>query len=111
VLEEVSGFRDEWDEMYCVAQLACVAALRGDAYSAGRLWAVAEATETRLGMRMLAFERARYERIATSVQTDRAFQAGYQAGRDIDLAEAVRELRGGGQAIAATFAGAATGFA
>jgi tetratricopeptide (TPR) repeat protein len=92
-LEVISGFGDERDEMYSVAQLACVAALRGDAHSAGRLWAVAEATENRLGLRMLAFERARYERIVTPLQDGQAFQAGYQLGRDIDLAEAIRELR------------------
>jgi len=69
-----------------------VAALRGDAHDAGRLWAVAEAAETRLGMRMLS-ERHLYERILTPLQDDQAFQAGYQAGRDIELEEAVRELR------------------
>jgi predicted ATPase len=92
-LEVVTGFDDERNELYCIAQLACVAALRGDTHSAGRLWAVAEAVENRLGMRMLAVERARYERIITPLHDDQAFQAGYQAGRDIGLAEAVREIR------------------
>lgn len=41
---------------------------------------------------MLGVERARYEQIVTAVQDDHAFQAGYQAGRDIELAEAVPEL-------------------
>ena len=92
-LELVNGFGDERNEMYAVAQLACVAALRRDVHSAGRLWGVVEAAENRLGMRMLEIERASYERIVAPLQNDQAFQAGYQAGRDIDLAEAVRELR------------------
>jgi tetratricopeptide (TPR) repeat protein len=92
-LEVISGHGDERNELYSVAQLACVAALRADARSAGRLWAVAEATENRLRMRMIAVERARYERIITPLQDDQAFQAGYQAGREVELAETVRELR------------------
>ncbi len=92
-LELVSGFGDERNEMYAVAQLACVAALRGNVHSAGRLWGVAEAAENRLGMRMIKIERAWYERIITPLQNDQAFQSGYRAGRDIRLAEAVRELR------------------
>ena len=92
-LDVISGFGDERNELYAVAQLACVAALRGDAHSAGRLWGLAEATENHLGMRMIAVERARYERFMTPLQNDHAFRAGYQAGRDITLAEAVRELR------------------
>ena len=79
--------------MYAVAQLASVAALRGDAQAAGRLWAVAEAAKSRLGMRMIGAERARYERIVTPLQNDPAFQLGYQAGLDVELAEAVRDLR------------------
>jgi predicted ATPase/class 3 adenylate cyclase len=92
-LEVISGHGDERNELYSVAQLACVAALRADARSAGRLWAVAEAAENRLGMRMIAVERARYERIITPLQEDQAFQAGYQAEREVELAETVRELR------------------
>ncbi len=91
-LELAVELSDERTQMYCLAGLACAAALRGDGRSAGRLWAVAEAAENRLGMRMLVVERARYEQIVTAVQDDHAFQAGYQAGRDIELAEAVREL-------------------
>jgi hypothetical protein len=61
--------------------------------------------------RMLAVERARFERIVTPLQADQAFQAGYQAGLDIDLGEAVRELRAGDQALTTTSADRATGFA
>lgn len=93
VLDLISGFGDERNEIYTVAGFACVAALRGDLHSAGRLWGVAEAAETRLGMRMLASERPRYERLLNPLQNHQAFQAGYQAGREIELAQAVRELR------------------
>lgn len=92
-LEMVTGVGDERNDLYSVAQLACAAALRGDAHAAGRLWAVAEATENRLGMRMLTVERVRYERIVAPFEHDRAFQAGYHDGGDVDLARAVRELR------------------
>lgn len=92
-LELSSGFGDERNEIYALAGLACAAALRGDHCAAGRLWAVVETAENRLGMRMLAAERAGYERIVNPVKDDQAFQAGYQAGRELDLAEAVRELR------------------
>jgi predicted ATPase/class 3 adenylate cyclase len=91
-LEMVTGVGDERNDLYSVAQLACAAALRGDVYAAGRLWAVAEATEERLGMRMLTSERARYERIVALLENDQTFQAGYHDGRDVDLARAVREL-------------------
>jgi predicted ATPase/class 3 adenylate cyclase/DNA-binding winged helix-turn-helix (wHTH) protein len=91
-LEMVTGVGDERNDLYSVAQLACAAALRRDVYAAGRLWAVAEATEKRLGMRMLTSERARYERIVAPLENDQIFQAGYHDGRDVDLARAVREL-------------------
>ena len=83
---------DERSETYAVAGLACAAALRKDLQSAGRLWGIAEAAENHPGMRMVAGERARYQRIITPLDNDPAFQAGYQAGRDIELADAVREL-------------------
>lgn len=92
-LGRVTGVGDERNDLYSVARLACAAALRGDAHAAGRLWAVAEAAENRLGMRMIAIERARYERIMTRLENDRAFQAAYETGRDIELAQAVNELR------------------
>jgi predicted ATPase/DNA-binding SARP family transcriptional activator len=88
-----SGLGDERSEIYALAGLACAAALQGDPHSAGRLWGIAEAAENRPGMAMVAGERARYERIITALVDDQAFQAGYQAGRDIELANAVSELR------------------
>jgi hypothetical protein len=93
VLELISGYRDERNEMRCVAALGGVAALQGDLHSAGRLWGVAKSAEKRLGSLVLESERALYERIVTSLQDDQSFQAGYDAGRDVDLVKAVRALR------------------
>jgi predicted ATPase len=93
VLKLLSGYRNEPTEMQCVAGLACVAAIRGDLYSAGRLWGIAEAAEKRLGWRIVASERALYEQIVTRLPDDQSFQAGYHAGRDVDLADAVNALR------------------
>jgi tetratricopeptide (TPR) repeat protein len=91
-LRIASDLGDERSEIYNVAGLACAAALRRDLHSAGRLWGIAEAAENRLGMGMVGYERARFERIVAPLQNDLAFQAGYEAGRDIELGEAVREL-------------------
>jgi predicted ATPase/DNA-binding SARP family transcriptional activator len=93
VLELLSDLGEERGEMHTVAGLACVAALEGDAFSAGRLWAVAEATENRIGMHMDLSERVRYQQIMSPLLEDRAFEDGYRAGRDIELADAVSELR------------------
>jgi hypothetical protein len=93
MLKLLSDLGADHDEMYAVAGLSCVAALEGEASAAGHLWAVLEATETRLGMRIGSMQRAIYEQIVTPLQNDQAFQAGYQAGRDIELADLVRELR------------------
>jgi hypothetical protein len=87
-----SDLGDELSEMYAVAGLACAAAFHRNLHLAGRLWGIAEAAENRPGMAMVSGERARYERIITPLQNDPAFQAGYEAGRDIELADAVREL-------------------
>jgi tetratricopeptide (TPR) repeat protein len=92
-LEIALELDDERTEMYCVAGLACVAALQEGARMAGRLWRAAEAAESRLEMRILAAERVRYERLLTPFQDDESFRAGYEASRDIDLTQAVRELR------------------
>ena len=93
VLELVSDLGDERVEVSNVAGLACVAVLQGDVLSAGRLWGVVEAAEKRLGTRLVAADRVQYERIVTPLHDHQDFEAGYEAGRDIELAEAVRELR------------------
>jgi predicted ATPase/class 3 adenylate cyclase len=92
-LEIAVELDDERTQAYCLAGLACVAVLRSAVGEAGRLWALSEAFETRLGVRILAEERKRYERILTPVQIDQAFRAGYEGARDMDPTEAARELR------------------
>jgi tetratricopeptide (TPR) repeat protein len=54
---------DERSEAYCLAGLACVAQLEGDQRKARRLWADTIGIEERIGQRLLAKERARYEAI------------------------------------------------
>jgi tetratricopeptide (TPR) repeat protein len=92
-LEIAVELSDERTEMYSVAGLACAAALQGDSPTAGRLWSAAEHAENRLGMRMLAAERMRYEQILTPLQHNESFRADYENARDVDLAQAVRDVR------------------
>ena len=84
---------DERTGMYCLAGLAGVAALREDALTAGHRWGTVQAAENRLEIRILAAERVRYERLLTHLQHDESFQAGHEAARHVDLAQAMRELR------------------
>jgi hypothetical protein len=44
-------------------------------------------------MRMLSAERMRYEQILTPLEHNESFQAAYKAARDVDLTQAVRDLR------------------
>lgn len=83
---------DERSQAYCLAGLACVAALDREREQAGRLWAVAEGIEDRLGTRMLAYERARYERTLAAIADDARFRAGYEAGRTLPLGATVGVL-------------------
>ena len=92
-LEIALELDDERTEMYCVAGLACVAALQENAHAAGLHWGVVQAAENRLEMRILGAERVRYEQLLTPLQHDESFEAGYEAARNVDLAQAVRELR------------------
>jgi predicted ATPase/class 3 adenylate cyclase len=87
-----SELGDERSQVYCLAGLACVAAVRGDMRTAGRLWGAAEAVEERLGLRMLAKERKRYERVLDAHAGQPAFQAGRTASRGRPLEDVVRDL-------------------
>ena len=91
-LETEIEFGDERLQAYCIAGLACVAAVQGDRYSAGRLWAVAETVDGRLGMCFRPQERRRYDRLLTPLGDDQGFRAGQEAGRDVGLAHAIREI-------------------
>jgi tetratricopeptide (TPR) repeat protein len=77
------------DVAYCLAGLACAAALSGDLSGAGTLWAAAELFEDAYGSRMIAFERARYERLLVEVAGARAFVAAYERGRELTLDRAL----------------------
>ena len=52
-------------------------------YAAGRLWAVAEAVDGRLGTCFLPQERERYKRILVSLHDDARFRAGEEAGTSL----------------------------
>jgi predicted ATPase/DNA-binding SARP family transcriptional activator len=91
-LETVIEFGDERTRAYCIAGLACVAAVHGDRYAAGRLWAVAETVDGRLGMCFRPQERRRYDRILTPLADDQRFRAGQEAGRGLSLDHAIREI-------------------
>jgi tetratricopeptide (TPR) repeat protein len=70
-LETVIEFGDERSQAYCIAGLACVAALHGDRYAAGRLWTVAETVDGRLGTCFRPEERRRYDGILMHLADDR----------------------------------------
>ncbi len=53
---------------------------------------VAQSAEDRLGFRILAVERNRYERILTPFNTDARFLAGLKVGNEADLRQTVHEL-------------------
>jgi tetratricopeptide (TPR) repeat protein len=91
-LETVIEFGDERTRAYCIAGLACVAAMHGDRYAAGRLWAVAETVDGRLGMCFRPHERRRYDHILMPLADDHGFRAGQEAGSDVTLAQAIREV-------------------
>jgi predicted ATPase len=91
-LETVVEFGAERSQAYCIAGLACVAAMQGDSHDAGRLWAVAEAVDHRLGTCFLPQERKRYERILVPLHDDERFRAGEEAGRDVTLGQATHEI-------------------
>jgi tetratricopeptide (TPR) repeat protein len=86
-----SDLGDERSQAYCIAGLACVAALGADPVLAGRLWAVTESIEERLQLRLLAHERSRYERILATVSDSDGYRAGNDAGRGLTLDQVVRE--------------------
>lgn len=77
---------------YCLAGLACVAARSADLAAAGRLWTLAERIEQRLGYRMLAAERGRYERTLTpALRESGDFRAG-AANAEASSADALGHL-------------------
>jgi predicted ATPase len=78
---------------YCLAGLAAVAAARGDAEGAGHLWGAVEQLEERMGVKLHAAERARYERLMARVEGRPAFDGAVSAGRRLSLEQAVARAR------------------
>jgi predicted ATPase/class 3 adenylate cyclase len=74
---------------YCLAGLAAVAAARGDAESAGRLWGVVERLEEERGFKLNHFERVRYEQIIATVAGGAAFEEAVSTGRALSLERAL----------------------
>jgi predicted ATPase len=84
--------RDQRSQAYCLAGLASVAAIDEDPHTAGRLWSAAETTETRIGLRMLAKERVRYEQLIAGLYGNPAFESGRDAARDLPPEQVARDL-------------------
>jgi predicted ATPase/class 3 adenylate cyclase len=74
-----------------LAGLASVAAASGDLARAGHLWATVEAMEERRGIRILPFERERYERTLDPYVSDAAFAAALAEGKELTQADALNE--------------------
>jgi predicted ATPase/class 3 adenylate cyclase len=74
-----------------LAGLASVAAASGELVRAGRLWASVEAMEEARGMRILPFERERYERTLDPYLSDPTFVAALAEGRELTRVEALQE--------------------
>lgn len=82
---------DKHSELFELADLACVAALRNDPGAAGRLWTVVNTSEDRFGLRLDRYSRERYQKILTAIETQPAYQAGVEAGRTTSFEQAVQE--------------------
>ena len=74
---------------YCLAGLSCAAALSDDLGRAGMLWAASELFEEAYGSRILAVERARYERLLTEAQDAPAFATAYECVRQLTPEDAL----------------------
>jgi predicted ATPase/DNA-binding SARP family transcriptional activator len=74
---------------HCLAGLAAVAAARGDAEGAGRLWGVVQRLEGERGFKLNHFERVRYEQIIATVAGGAGFDEAVSTGRAVSLEQAV----------------------
>ncbi len=87
-LELAQGMRDYGGRVFGVGILACVAAERGDADRAGRLWGAIE--DARVGAPLGGWLRHRAACEARLVRlADARFEASRAAGRELSLDEAV----------------------
>jgi predicted ATPase len=83
---------NQFGQCVCTAGLACVAALSGDAFTAGRLWGAVETAEKRLRTPMHSRERKRYLRILAPLTDDASFQEGREAGLGLSVDQAVHDV-------------------
>jgi hypothetical protein len=74
-----------------LAGLASVAAASRDLARAGHLWTTVEAMEERRGIRILPFERERYERTLEPYVSAPAFVAGLAEGKELTQADVLHE--------------------
>jgi tetratricopeptide (TPR) repeat protein len=74
-------FKAWLDVAYCLAGLACVAALRGDTEGAGQSWGRVKRIEDETGDHLQGWDRERYERILEPLTNETAFLRGYEDGQ------------------------------
>jgi predicted ATPase/DNA-binding SARP family transcriptional activator len=79
--------------VYCLAGLSCVAAARGDAERAGRLWGAVERLEDKRGFKMNHVERVRYEQLIANVALNPTFEEAASVGRDLPLEQVLDYAR------------------
>jgi hypothetical protein len=74
---------------YCLAGLAAVAALRGDAEHAGRLWGSVVALDNELRPGLRTVERSEYERHLAAVRREPSLEPAFTDGQSFDFTEAI----------------------
>jgi len=78
---------------YCLAGLSSVAAARGDAERAGRLWGAVEHLEDKRGFKINHVERVRYERLIATVARSPTFDEAASVGRELTVEQALDYAR------------------
>jgi predicted ATPase len=79
--DSARDIKDLFVVVYCLAGLACIAALREDTEDAGERWGGVERTEHEIGERIPRRDRHTYEHILGPLQGGAEFRRGYEAGR------------------------------
>jgi non-specific serine/threonine protein kinase len=85
---------DRYIIAWCLEDVAGVALAHGNPVQAAHLFGAAEGLRATIGARLLAFDRARYERTVTAVRAAldaAAFVAAWAAGRALPLEQAIAE--------------------
>lgn len=82
---------------YCLAGLACVAALRGNPVESGRLWRLKELAQSRTESRIEPLAQTRWNRIIGPLQASPDFVSGHQRGNSPSVEDAIETLIKGPQ--------------